>query len=50
MTGAVKSTESAAILAFPAPVRKARGALLPLLEREPSGAMANMADAGSFAV
>ncbi len=50
MAGFVKTSQTAAVLALSASVRKAGGALLALLERKSSSTPAGMADACTFAV
>lgn len=50
MACAIKAPEAAAVLAFPASMRKAGGARLPLLKSEPPSAMAHMADTRALAM
>ncbi len=50
MAGMIQTSQATAVLAFAAAMGKARGALLSLLQRQASGPVANMADAGALAV
>lgn len=50
MSGTVKATEAAAVLALSAAMGKARGALLALLQSETPCSPARVADAGAFTV
>lgn len=50
LAGAIESPETPAVLAFPAPVRIAGGALFSLLQGKPAGAVTYMAQTRSFAM